>query len=420
MRGLAGWGARWAPGRTRLPRVVAAVVLAASALAAALITTPASAAPALSARAAVLIDASTGQTLYGRHPDAELAIASTTKLMTALLTLERTRPTQVFTNPDFSLASVDSQIGLAPGERMTVHDLLIALLLPSADDAAEDLAYNIGHGSVPRFIAMMNQRARSLRLTHTHYSTPIGLDTPGNYSSASDLVKLARYLLSRHPFFRHVVALPSAVLRSGAVVRRVVNLNDLVRRVRWVDGVKTGHTSDAGYVLVGAGTRNGMSLISAVLGTDSESARDSETLTLLGYGFQNFHPLTPVRTGQVLGSVAVRGWPRRPVPLLATATYTHVFPRAEQVRTVVQAPRRLAGPRPARAVVGQVLIQAGHRTVARVPLALATAVPRPPAGVSWRPFTLMGIVVLLAASIALIALRRQRTPTGPPTAKRAA
>ena len=406
-------------GRARLARVLA--VAAAGASATALTAAPAVAGPpALSARSAVLIDASTGQTLYGLRPGAELAIASTTKLMTALITLEHTKPAQVFADPEFSLSSVDSQIGLSPGERMTVHDLLIALLLPSADDAAEDLAYNVGHGSVTRFIAMMNRRARSLGLTHTHYSTPIGLDTSDNYSTAADLVRLARYLLSHHPFFRHVVALPSAVLHSGAQTRTVINRNDLVGRIRWVDGVKTGHTLDAGYVLVGAGTRGGMTLISAVLGTASESERDSDTLALLGYGFQNFRELTPVRTGQVLATLPVRGWPHRSVKLIATATFARVFARSEPVHTVVVAPRRLAGPQPAHRLVGQVLIQVRGRTLGRVRLALATPVPAPPPSVSWRPFTLMAIVLLLAASIAAIALRRQRSPTGRATEKRAA
>ncbi len=158
---------------------------------------------------------------------------------------------------------------------MSVHDLLIALLLPSADDAAEDLAYNVGGSSVPRFLAMMNAKARALGLTHTHYTTPIGLDTPGNYSSAFDLDKLAAYLLAHSPFFRRIVDMPSATLHTGPV-GYVVNRNDLVGRVPWINGVKTGHTSGAGYVLVASGTRDGMTLIGSVLGTSSESARDAE------------------------------------------------------------------------------------------------------------------------------------------------
>ncbi len=140
---------------------------------------------------------------------------------------------------------------------MTVHDLLVAMMLPSADDAAEDLAYTVGHGSIARFVAMMNAEARKLGLKHTHYSTPIGLDTPGNYSTAADLVKLAAYDLSHSKFFAHTVDQSSAVLKTGPV-RYVTNLNTLVGTVPWITGVKTGHTNGAGYVLVASGHKDGM------------------------------------------------------------------------------------------------------------------------------------------------------------------
>jgi D-alanyl-D-alanine carboxypeptidase (penicillin-binding protein 5/6) len=233
----------------------------------------------LSSRATALIEQSTGQFLYGYAQGQELPIASTTKLMTALLTVEHASLSQVFTEPNYYPAAVDSQIGLRPGERMTVHDLMLALLLPSADDAAEDLAYNVGRGSVARFIGMMNARARELGLGRTHYSTPIGLDTPGNYSCAADLVKLANFLLQHHPFVGHVVALPSALLRSGDHQRFVTNRNTLVGAVPWINGVKTGHTGGAGYVLVGSGTRDGMTLLSAVLGTPATPTRSRSSTT---------------------------------------------------------------------------------------------------------------------------------------------
>ena len=273
---------------------------------------PASAAPApeMSATAAILLAPRTGQVLYSLNADREVAIASTTKLMTALITLEHARLGQVFADPDYVPAASDSQLGLQPGERMSVHDLLLAMLLPSADDAAEDLAYNVGHGSVARFVAMMNRRARQLGLDHTHYSTPIGLDTPGNYSTASDLVKLAEYDLRTQPFFRRAVALPSAVLHTGDEVRTVVNRNDLVGRVPWINGVKTGHTNEAGYVLVGSARRDGMTLLSAVLGTASEAARDENTLTLLDYGYADFRTRTPIRAGAVLARPTVKDQPR--------------------------------------------------------------------------------------------------------------
>lgn len=340
--------------------------------------------------------------------------------MTALLTLEHAQPGQLFAMPEFRLPEAASQIGLGFGERMTIRDLLVALLLPSADDAAEDLAYNIGHGSTPRFIAMMNARAARLGLAHTHYSTPIGLDTPGNYSSASDLVALARLLLLTHPFFRHVVALPSAVLHSGATTRAVLNRNTLVGRVPWVNGVKTGYTLDAGYVLVGSGTRNGMTLISAVLGAESESSRDANTLALLDYGFANFRRRTPVARGQPFGAVSVRGRPKLRVSLLATGTFRHLFPRAQAVATTVEAPSVVSGPLGDHTVVGSVVVSAAGRPVGRVPLALATKVPAPPASHRWRTFTLIGIAVLLAAAALATAGRLRRRRAGSASEKRPA
>ena len=229
--------------RAALTLATAAAILAAAA------TALASPPPSyLSARAVTLVEETTGQGLYGYNQTQELPIASTTKLMTALVTIEHARLSHVFTAPNYYAPSVASQIGLRPGERMSVHDLLLALLLPSADDAAEDLAHNVG-GSVGTFIGMMNARARELGLTRTHYSTPIGFDTQGNYSSASDLVKLASFLLTHHPFFAHAVASPSAVLRTGNYRRYISNRNTLIGRVPWVNGVKTGHTRGAGYVL---------------------------------------------------------------------------------------------------------------------------------------------------------------------------
>ena len=151
---------------------------------------------------------------------------------------------------------------------MSVHDLLRALLLPSANDAAWDLAYNVGDGSVSRFVRLMNREAKRLGLRHTHYSNPIGLDDAHNYSTAADLAKLASIDM-RIPAFAKIVDLTHATLKSGSHVRTVVNRNDLVARYHYVDGVKTGHTEQARYVLVGAAHRSGASIVSVVLGEPS-------------------------------------------------------------------------------------------------------------------------------------------------------
>jgi D-alanyl-D-alanine carboxypeptidase (penicillin-binding protein 5/6) len=320
----------------------------------------------------------------------------------------------MFTEPLYYPAAEDSQIGIVPGERMSVRDLLTAMLLPSADDAAEDLAYNVGHGSVGRFLGMMNARARELGLTHTHYTTPIGLDTHGNYSSAGDLVALARYLYQTEPFFRATVARTHAVLRTGNHVRSVTNLNGLVGRVPWVNGVKTGHTLDAGYVLLASGTKNGMTLIDVVLGTSSEAARDSNALALLNWGFANFGMRTPVHAGAVLARAPVKDKPGTKVRLLAASSYTHVFRRSEAVRLRVKAPAQLAGPLPAHAVVGSVAVVAGHRVVARIPLLLASQLPqikrsRSIASLVVVSVTLSGLLVAAGAAIGLTMFWREWT-----------
>jgi D-alanyl-D-alanine carboxypeptidase (penicillin-binding protein 5/6) len=376
--------------------------------------------PALGARAAVVFAPATGQTLLGVNPDRELPMASTTKLMTALVVLQHVQDLDdVFTYPDYHQAATDSQIGLLPGVRMTVHDLIIAMMLPSADDAAQDLADNVGHGSVARFVAMMNAEARRLGLHHTHYSTPIGLDTPGNYSSASDLAHLADYDLTHFPFLARVVDMPSASLATGPD-HDVTNLNDLVRDYPWIDGVKTGHTSGAGYVLVASGERHGMRLITAVLGTDSSAARDSASLAALDYGFRNFSSRTPLRAQEVVARPAVKDRPGLHVPVRAARSFTRIFAHSARVRVRVDVPRRLAGPLPAGSVVGSAVVMSGGRTLDRVPVVLdrrLAAVSRLTLAARFVTQTWMLVVIIVVAALLLAALgvRAARGTPDPPT-----
>jgi serine-type D-Ala-D-Ala carboxypeptidase (penicillin-binding protein 5/6) len=337
--------------------------------------------------------------------------------MTALVVLEHVHDLgDVVTYPDYHQASTDSQIGLVPGERMTVHDLIIAMMLPSADDAAQDLAYNVGHGSVARFVAMMNQQARRLGLHHTHYSTPIGLDTPGNYSSASDLARLADYDLTHFPFLAHVVDMPSASLATGPA-HDVTNLNDLVRDYPWIDGVKTGHTSGAGYVLVASAQRHGMRLISAVLGTDSSAARDSASLAALNYGFDNFAPRTPLRAQEIVARPTVKDRPGVHVPVRAARSFTRIFARSARVRVRVHVPHRLAGPLPAGSVVGTAAVVSDGRTLDRVPVVLErhlAAVSRLTLAARFVTQTWMLVLIMVVAALLLAAVgfRAARAQTG--------
>ena len=357
--------------------------------------------PPLSVSAAALYAPATHQLLYGVNAERRVAIASTTKLMTALVVLQHVhRLSTMFTQNDYTSAAVDSQIGLAPGERMSVHDLLLALMLPSADDAAEDLAFNVGHGSVARFVGMMNAEARQLGLRHTHYTTPIGLDTPGNYSSAVDLVKLADYDMTHSRYFARIVGLPRATLYSGSHVRTVVNRNDLVGRYPWIDGIKTGHTLDAGYVLVASGHRGGMALISAVLGTDSETSRDDNTLALLGYGGANFRVWTPVSKGQLMARPAVKEQSNLHPTVTAAAGYSRILPRSARVRVRVAVPHQLIGPLPAQSVVGTATVTDGKRVLARIPLVLNQRLPAVSGLTRATRFVTQPVALLVIAGVA--------------------
>jgi D-alanyl-D-alanine carboxypeptidase (penicillin-binding protein 5/6) len=412
---------REAARRERCARTPIRAVITALALSATFVLTsalPASASgltgPSLSVSSAILVEESTGHELYGVSPNAELAIASATKLMTALVTLHHvSHLDEVFTAPDWYASSADSQIGLVPGDRMTVHDLMLAMMLPSADDAAEDLADNVGGGSVARFVGMMNANARALGLRQTHYSTPIGLDTPGNYSSAADLVKLAGYLLERNRFFARIVAEPSATLDTGPA-HYVANRNDLVAEYPWIKGVKTGHTNDAGYVLVAAGEQHGMTLLSAVLGTDSEASRDANTLALLDWGFAHFHMATLVRAGQVLARPAIIDQSGKHAAVIARAGFRDVLQNGVRGLVKVYVPRQLPAPLARHAVVGYALVRAGGRTLARIPLILAQRLVSvssltEAAHFATQPFTLPPVLVLVGFAALFITRRREHS-----------
>ncbi|MGH2990287.1 MAG: D-alanyl-D-alanine carboxypeptidase family protein [Solirubrobacterales bacterium] len=316
---------------------------------AALSTAPAQAAaqggegaPSPDARAWVLVDASDGDRLAGRSISSTHSIASTTKLMTAYLALRELPLERRIAAPDYQpISPAETLANLAPGERVSVNDLLHALLLGSANDAAVTLAEGVS-GSVPRFVREMNQAAAALGLTDTHYENPIGLDSARNHSSAGDLASLT-IRLRRDPVFRQIVDTERAVLRTGDRVRQITNRNALLLRFPWVSGVKTGHTLDAGYVLVGSGTRKGATLVSVVLGTASEAARDAATLELLEYGFSLYRRETAVAAGETIASPELR-YQGETLPLAAEGDLRVSVRRGERVDTEVRAPSEVEGP----------------------------------------------------------------------------
>jgi D-alanyl-D-alanine carboxypeptidase (penicillin-binding protein 5/6) len=365
-------------------------------------------APATDGTAAVVIDARDGRVLTSEGPDERHPIASTTKLMTALLTIERADPREVFRAVDYDALPAESRIDLRPGERMRVRDLLTALMLESANDASATLAERVA-GSRAAFVRAMNARAAELGLSNTSYANPIGLDDADNYSSARDLAALARRLMSDRSF-RALVDRPRATLGSGARPRTLDNRNTLVRRVPFVDGVKTGHTGRAGYVLVGSATGHGTRVISVVLGEPSEAARDADSLALLRWGIDQFRRVTAVREGRTLARLAVADYEGRRVRLTAAQDVVLTVRRGEHLATRVRAPSELTGPLPRGRRVGTAMVLARGRPVRRVALVTAEAVPE--AGLIRRirsrvSSTALGVMALIAVTAAILVRRRR-------------
>jgi serine-type D-Ala-D-Ala carboxypeptidase (penicillin-binding protein 5/6) len=359
------------------------------------------------AAAAIVVDGRNGEVMFAKNADSRRAIASTTKLMTALLALERARPRDVFTAPPYNALPPESRIDLRAGERMTVHDLLEALLLESANDAAATLAEGIS-GSRQAFVADMNERAAELGLDGTSYANPIGLDDPGNYSTARDLADLSLRLM-RRPRFRRIVDMPEAVLESGDHRRVVDNRNDLVARYPWVTGIKTGHTIQAGDVLVGSARgRSGGRVISVVLGEPSEAARDADTLTLLRWGLRRFRRVLALDPRRPLARADIEYRDER-AALVPSRQVVVLVRDGERIGRRVRAPDELDGPLPAGRRVGSVTVLVDGRPVRRIPLVTAADVPgagtlRVLTSVVGVPLTLVALLAILVAAV-LIAMR---------------
>src|SRR6266571_1213372 len=221
--------------------------------------------PALTVHAALLADEATGQVLYERSSRRTLPMASTTKVMTALLTLEHLPQSRMEVVGVEPTKVGEGSIHLRSGERLTVHQLLLALLVKSANDSAVALADAVD-GSEAAFVRDMNRRAAALGLTDTHYVTPYGLDRPGHRTSARDLARLWEVAMRRADF-RALGGTRRATIPGPAGSRRFPNRNDLLFTYRWTEGGKTGFTNLARRCLVASARRGGRRLVAVALGS---------------------------------------------------------------------------------------------------------------------------------------------------------
>lgn len=313
----------------------------------------------ISAQKAILVDASTGRTLYEKDADSRSLIASTTKIMTALIVCEQCNVLDRVRIPKEAVGVEGSSIYLREGEILTVQELLYGLMLHSGNDAAVALAIYCG-GTVSDFAELMNDKARLLGLKDTHFENPNGLDSPGHYSTARDLATLAAYAM-KNPIFAQTVSTKN--LRVGQ--RSLTNHNKLLWRVEGADGVKTGFTKAAGRILVSSATRDGRRLICVTINDGNDWA---DHATLINNGFEDY-TLTKILTqGQIVGSAEILSGTQRSVSLKAGEDFAFPLSDREQVQILLSGPGFAYAPVVQGQNAGFAYICIGDSCVGKVPV----------------------------------------------------
>ena len=314
---------------------------------------------AISAQKAILTDAETGRVLYEKDADSRSLIASTTKIMTALIVCEQCNVLDRMKIPKEAVGIEGSSMYLKEGEVLTVQDLLYGLMLHSGNDAAVALAIYCG-GTVEGFVQLMNDKAHRLGLTGTHFENPNGLDSPNHYSTARDLAALTAYAMD-HPIFAQTVS--TKTVRAGE--RSLTNHNKLLWRVEGADGVKTGYTKAAGRILVSSASRSGRRLICVTINDGNDWA---DHAALLEDGFSRYSVKTVITEGECLGTREVVGGESARVQLLAAEGFVFSLAADEEPKIVISGPGFAYAPVVQGKEAGYAYVLLGEETVGKVPL----------------------------------------------------
>jgi D-alanyl-D-alanine carboxypeptidase (penicillin-binding protein 5/6) len=317
-------------------------------------------------------NAATGEVLAGKADRAHLPMASLTKLMTVDLALRHLSPSAVVTVAPGAADVGESSVGLVGGERLSVRDLLEAALIQSANDAADALAYAVGRGDEARFVALMNARARVLGLRDTHFVRPDGLDAPGHYSSARDVTRLAEIVM-HSPVVRSIVRERTDTIAGGRVLH---TWNDLLGSFPGLIGVKTGHTTAAGWCEVGAARGRGLTIYVTVLGSPTRSQRNADLAALLRWGLDQYRVVPVVRARRVYATARV-GWGRDRLALVARRPLTRSVRVGKPLVERVVAPTAVDLPVFRGERLGTVSVYAGRRLVGTRPLVASRSIARP-------------------------------------------
>jgi len=281
---------------------------------------------AISAEKAIVIDAVTGRVLYEKNADTRSLIASTTKIMTALIVCEQCNVLDRMRIPKEAVGIEGSSMYLQEGEVLTIQELLYGLMLHSGNDAAVALAIYCG-GTVEGFAELMNDKAHRLGMNHTHFENPNGLDSPDHYSTARDMATLSAYAM-QNPIFAKTVSTKQVKIGS----RCLQNHNKLLWRMEEVDGVKTGYTRAAGRILVSSATRDHRRLIAVTMNAPNDW---QDHLSLLHDGFSEYAMQKVVARGEQLGSVEIAGGESGNVSLLAAEDFSYPLRQNEKPSIVI-------------------------------------------------------------------------------------
>ncbi len=314
---------------------------------------------ALSAQKACVLDAVSGRVLLEKNADSQSLIASTTKIMTALVVCEQCNVLDRMRIPGEAVGIEGSSMYLQEGEVLTLQELLYGLMLRSGNDAAVALAIYCG-GTVEGFAELMNDKARNLGLQNTHFVNPNGLDAPGHYSTARDLAVLAAYAMENPIFYKTVSA---KNVKVGE--RYLTNHNKLLWRVEGADGVKTGYTKAAGRILVSSATRDSRRIVVATI-DDRDDWNDHAAL--LRDGFSRYQVKKILSEGELIGSVEVLGGESKRVEIRAAEDFSFALAREEVPCTMIPGPGFVYAPVARGGDAGHAYVLLGGKAVGKVPV----------------------------------------------------
>ena len=333
----------------------------------------------LPCQAAILVDEDSGTVLYEKNADEQRPIASITKVMTLLLTFEAMEAGKISredTVPvsEHAYSMGGSQIWLEPGEEMTLDDMLKAICISSANDAAVAVAEYVG-GSEGAFVSMMNEKAAALGMDRTHFENACGLDSEGHLSTARDVATMSREVLLHHPEVEDYCMIWSDSLRGGET--QLVNTNKLLRRYTGITGLKTGTTGKAGVCISASAERDGLRLVAVVLGAASGEDRFDAATALLDYGFAHYESAAAPMPEQAPSTLPVQHGTEPTVTLQYTVPASFLVAKGggAALQAELSLPEQLEAPVRQGQTVGTMTIRSGQQEIASCPIVAETEVP---------------------------------------------